>query len=338
MREAVGHGRDRGIECRSRSGSIAARLGDQRLLDLDLGAQPRRRQHPPFTDREDPRLGLGQLPGGIVEPTLRTRRSARQCGRLGIEDRGAFGRGQRGVDPADLLGRCAFAVDLRRHRNADQPPPHALVGTIVVDRRDRPGEFGQRCRRLVLVDLIEASIIADHPLDHAIATRRLGFGLVEQHRRRREIAEVGLLKPLVGQCFGQPGRMAMIARREILEKFGRFGEAPAIIAAIGFAARTRRVERSGLRPGEGGGVADLGYGNAHFAFLRAVADDRRERQPQRRVIARQPFGQIAGLAASDRIAAVIELRGLVAAGHRPHRADPVDDDRAFPSARQRPSR
>ena len=250
--------------------------------------------------------GLDQLGLGFGELALLAERDSAKLGRLRVEDRGAFGRSQVGADRRHFLARRAFAVDRQRQRRRDQPAADLLALADFGDRRHRHGQRRDRRIVIVLVELVDRAIIADQPLHHAVASRAGGFGAAEQPLGRGEIAEVRLLQPLVGEGFGQRRRLVDVAARQAFEKFGAFGEAAGIVAGIGLDARPGGIERTGLDPGEGGGIADLGRRDLHRALLRPVGDDRRQRQPQRRVVSGQPFGQVKGLAALDRIAAVIE--------------------------------
>ena len=329
VREAVGQRGDRRIERRSRARPVAARLGDQRPLDLDFAQQPAGRLHLALAHREDLAARLDQPGLGLVQLPLLAKRDAAELGRLRVEDRRALGRGQVGADVGHLLAGGAFAVDRQAQRRGDQPVADLLGILDFGDRRDRDRQRRHRFGRLMLVELVDRAIVADQPLHHAVAARAGGLGARQQPLGRAKLPRFDCCSPWLASASASDEGSLTVAARQAFEEFGAFGEAAGIVADIGFDPRARRIERAGLDPGEGRRVADLGRRDLHRALLRPVGDDRRQRQPQRRIVAGQPFGQIMGLAALDGIAAIIEPGRLVAAGERPDRADTVDR-RRFP--------
>jgi len=83
---------------------------------------------------------------------------------------------------------------------------------------------------------------------------------------------VRLLKRFVGKRFGAAQRSVLdVADRR--EKFGRFGIASRIVAAIGLGQRLRRIERSRLDSREGSRIADAGRRDRDFALHRLVGDE-----------------------------------------------------------------
>ena len=132
------------------------------------------------------------------------------------------------------------------------------------------------------------------------------------------------MQALVGQRFGKAAWIAAIARRDGFEELCGFGKAAAVVAVVGLVARVACFEQSGLNPGERGGIADLGGGDADFAVLRAIVDHCGQGQAQCGVITRQPFDQIRYPAALNRIASVIDVGARIAAGQRIDRADPIE--------------
>ena len=305
-------GRDRAVVGGGRSGAIATGLVDQCALDRNFALEPAGRADASVADLGDGRSGLVERGGGLGQLARAAKRHAADLGCLPVEDGGALAHGQPAADRRQFLRARALAIDQQRQRHFDQALAQAVAA--VGHRADRPLQFGQSAVRIALVDGIDRAVVADQALRYAVALRCDHFGARQQAAGGGGIAKVRLLQPLVGDRFGKRLRIVAIAPGKRLEKFGRFGVAAAVAARIGFAARIDRVERPGLDPRERGGVADFGCGDLDHALLRLVEHHRRQREPERRIIAREPFADVMVLAAVDSVAKIVEpRRGVVTA-------------------------
>ena len=249
---------------------------------------------------------------GIPEPSLHPGGNPGQLQRLRVEHRGALRRAQL-VAKAGHLGGAGVLVDLVGQRQGDEAAAQRILVLLVDDVGDSDLQLLERLRRILLVELVDRPIVAQQPLDDAIALGRGAVGRRQQALGRREIAQVRLLQALVGQRLGTRSGVIALAVGKILEELGGFGEATAIVAGIGFGPGRGRVIGACLGAGESRRVAHLGCRDLNRALLRLVVDHRSERQAQRRVVAGQALDEVVRLAARHEVAAIVELAGFVAA-------------------------
>ena len=93
-------------------------------------------------------------------------------------------------------------------------------------------------------------------------------------------------------------------------------------------------ESTGLRAGEGRGVADFGRRDLDRAGLQLVVDHRGQGEPESGIIAGEALDQIILPAARGQIAPVVELARFIAASQAGDVADIVDRRRSRPAAAQ----
>ena len=140
---------------------------------------------------------------------------------------------------------------------------------------------------------------------------------------------------MVGDGFGGDGGVLRVAFGDALEELVGLGELSAIIAIVGFSAGGSGIQQTGLDARKSGCVADFGGGDADRSGDGPIADHRRKRKLQCRIISREPFDQIGRLAARHGIAPVIEPRFAVAAVHGANAADGIDGGVRFGVTAQR---
>ena len=98
---------------------VAAGFGDQRPLDLDLGAQPGRGLQPAVAHVLKLAARLAEQVVGIAEPSLLPGGNSGQLQRLRVEHRGALRRAQL-IAESGHLAWCSRLVDLVGQRQGDQ--------------------------------------------------------------------------------------------------------------------------------------------------------------------------------------------------------------------------
>ena len=108
------------------------------------------------------------------------------------------------------------------------------------------------------------------------------------------------------------------------EEFGGLGVVAGVVAAIGLGQRPLRIERSRLRPGEGGGIAGAGGRDRDLALHLAVGDEAPEAELERAVVAAEPFGDVGRIAAAPQIDAVGDVAALEPAVQGLNRAEALD--------------
>ena len=129
------------------------------------------------------------------------------------------------------------------------------------------------------------------------------------------------MQPLVCQCLGQHGLIVLIAAGKAFEELAGFGKTPAVVADVSLASRAKRIEGACLNACEGRCIAGLCLSDLDGTRHRSVVDHRRQRQTQGRVVACQPFHDIAYAIALDGIAAIGDT-GILADQHR-HMSHPI---------------
>ena len=302
-------------------GLIAARLGDVGELAVDLRAQPDGGRDPAAADRDQLVERSGEGRHGVGVAPLETKHDAAQVQGLAVEDLRLVLRGQSflAAKPA-RAGR--FGAEPAGGRPVDDEVAHAGGEP---DRRHRPVELGGGLGGHALVEQVDGAIVAQPPRGDRIGAGHRGRPR-EERIRLGIAAEIGLLQRFVDHRLGLVERAAL-ALAQGREEFRGFGIGAGIVAAIGLGQRPLRIERSGLHPGEGGGIAGAGGRDRNLSFDRPVGDQAVQRQRQRAVIAGQPFGDVERIAPADadrpgrrhwrRAGRIAELRPRRGEEHRP---------------------
>ena len=237
-------------------------------------------------------------------PVSRKRRAAQlQC--LAIQDLGFFGRQKLVRLGAELLAELGIGIEALGGQGVDLEPARA-AGLGFADRfGKRLVELFERGLGIALIEEMDGAVIAQASGDDRIEAdllgrarkQRVGFGIA---------AEVRFLQRFVGEALAPAERrIARIAHRR--EEFGGLGIAAGIVAAIGFGERPGGIERSGLDPGEGGGIADTGGGDRNLALDRLVGDDAAKPQQQGAIVTGESFGGVKQLALAQLVNPIADV-------------------------------